>query len=302
MDQLDTMRIFSRVAELGSFTEAGSRLGLPKASVSGAVQRLERQLNVRLLQRTTRRVQMTPEGQAFYERCRDLLADVDEMQAMFQQHGAELTGRLRVDMPTGLAKNLMPRIPEFLRAHPALEIELSSTDRRVDLMREGFDCVIRVGALQDSSLIARPLGYFRMVNCVSPGYLAQYGEPTFDTLPQHRLVHYVPILGGRSSGFEYVDTASGETRFMTMPGALTVNESEAYRAACLAGLGIIQVPVPGVRDELARGTLVEVLREHRAESMPVNLLYVNRSHLPRRVRVFMDWVGEVTQPLLTQRP
>lgn len=295
MDQLDAMRVFVRVAELASFTAAAEELGLPKASVSGAVQQLERQLDARLLQRTTRRVQLTQDGHAVLERCKDLLSDVDELAAMFQRTPAALTGRLRVDMSTGLAKNLMPRIPEFLARHPGITLELSSTDRRVDLIREGFDCVVRVGALQDSSLVARPLGQLRMVNCVSPAYAARFGVPVrLEDLAGHRLVHY----GRTPSAFEALD-AQGAVHELPMQGVLTVNESEAYRAACLAGLGIIQVPESGVRAELASGVLLEVLPEARAAPMPVHLLYPSRRHLSRRLRAFIDWLSEAIRPLVS---
>src|SRR5688500_15985936 len=178
MDQLDAMRIFVRVAEMAGFTRAADSLGLPKASVSGAVQQLEAALGARLLHRTTRRVQLTHDGQAYYERCKDLLTDIEELQAMFTPSEQGLNGRLRVDMSSGIARNIvLPRLPEFLQRHPQLAIELSSTDRRVDVVREGFDCVLRVGALADSNLIARRLGAFPIANCASPDYLRRHGVP-----------------------------------------------------------------------------------------------------------------------------
>lgn len=300
MDQLTSMRIFLRVAELSSFTQAGDSMGLAKTSVSAAVQHLEKQLGSRLLHRTTRKVQLTPDGQAFYQRCQDLLADIDDMQTMFTASQAELSGRLRVDMSSGIARHIvLPRLPEFLRAHPRLDVEFSSTDRRVDLVREGFDCVLRVGKLSDSSLIARPLGFFPLLNCVSRDYLARYGTPdSLAALAGHHLVHYLPSLGGKSAGFEYVEAGSGETRFIAMQGAVTVNNAEAYQAACLAGIGIIQVPADAVRRHLASGELVEILPQYRAAPMPVSLLYANRRHLPQRVQVFMNWVSTVIQPHL----
>ena len=175
MSSFDRMQTFVRVAELASFTQAAEALGIPKASASTAVQQLEAQLGTRLLHRTTRRVQLTQDGQAYYDRCKDLLADVDELQSMFQQaDGASLRGRVRIDMSTGMARNVVvPRLPELLARHPALELELSSTERRVDVVREGFDCVLRTGAVMDASLIARPLGTARLANCVSPAYLRQ---------------------------------------------------------------------------------------------------------------------------------
>ena len=301
MSPFDRMHIFVRVAELASFTQAAEALGIPKASASTAVQQLETQLGTRLLHRTTRRVQLTQDGQAYYERCKDLLADVDELQSMFQQaDGAGLRGRVRIDMSTGMARNVVvPRLPELLAPHPGLEVELSSTERRVDVVREGFDCVLRTGAVVDSSLVARPLGLARLVNCASPAYLRAHGTPrSLADLPGHRLVHFVNTLGARSAGFEAV--VDGALVLTPMQGALTVNNAEAYMAGCLAGLGLIQVPHLGVVDLLARGDLVEVLPQLAAPPMPLTLMYANRRNLPRRVRTVMDWLAQVVAEHLAQ--
>ena len=294
MSPFDRMHIFARVAELASFTQAAEALGIPKASASTAVQQLETQLGTRLLHRTTRRVQLTQDGQAYYERCKDLLADVDELQSMFQHaDGAGLKGRVRIDMSTGMARNVVvPRLPELLARHPGLEVELSSTERRVDVVREGFDCVLRTGAVVDSSLVARPLGLARLVNCASPAYLRAHGTPrSLADLPGHRLVHFVNTLGARAGGFEAV--VDGALVLTPMQGALTVNNAEAYMAGCLAGLGLIQVPRLGVVDLLARGDLIEVLPQLAAPPMPLTLMYANRRNLPRRVRTVMDWLAQV---------
>ena len=301
MSPFDRMHIFARVAELASFTQAAEALGIPKASASTAVQHLETQLGTRLLHRTTRRVQLTQDGQAYYERCKDLLADVDELQSMFQHaDGAGLKGRVRIDMSTGMARNVVvPRLPELLARHPGLEVELSSTERRVDVVREGFDCVLRTGAVVDSSLVARPLGLARLVNCASPAYLRAHGTPrSLADLPGHRLVHFVNTLGARSAGFEAV--VDGALVLTPMQGALTVNNAEAYMAGCLAGLGLIQVPHLGVVDLLARGDLVEVLPQLAAPPMPLTLMYANRRNLPRRVRTVMDWLAQVVAEHLAQ--
>ena len=301
MSPFDRMHIFARVAELASFTQAAEALGIPKASASTAVQQLETQLGTRLLHRTTRRVQLTQDGQAYYERCKDLLADVDELQSMFQHaEGAGLKGRVRIDMSTGMARNVVvPRLPELLARHPGLEVELSSTERRVDVVREGFDCVLRTGAVADSSLVARPLGLVRLVNCASPAYLRAHGTPrSLADLPGHRLVHFVNTLGARSAGFEAV--VDGALVLTPMQGALTVNNAEAYMAGCLAGLGLIQVPHLGVVDLLARGDLVEVLPQLAAPPMPLTLMYANRRNLPRRVRTVMDWLAQVVAEHLAQ--
>lgn len=298
--QVQAMRIFVRVAELSSFTRAAQDLGLPKASASTAIRQLENRLGTRLLHRTTRKVGLTQDGQVFYERCRDLLAEMDELQTLFQRGGESLRGRLRVDMPTGTARNhVIPHLPEFLDAHPDLEIELSSTDRRVDLVREGFDCVVRVGVLQDSSLIARPLGTLRMINCASPGYLRERGVPhALADLARHRLIHYQTTLGSPRDGFEHPH--EGGYRSLPMAGAVTVNNAEAYEAACLAGLGLIQVPVLGMRELLRQGRLVEVLPQHVAEPMPISVVYAARRNLPRRVQAFMNWLAEILAPYLAE--
>ncbi|WP_349744333.1 LysR family transcriptional regulator [Roseateles cavernae] len=299
MSPIERMQIFHRVAELASFTQAAESLGLPKATASTAVQQLEAQLGVRLLHRTTRRVQLSQDGQAFYERSKDVLADVEELESMFQLQGATgLSGRVRLDMTTGMARDLViPRLPELLARHPRLEIEFSSTERRVDLVREGFDCVLRVGAVLDNSLVARPLGLLRMVSCASPAYLQAHGLPrTPADLAGHRLVHYVNTLGAKSSGFEYLQ--DGREHQLAMAGAVTVNNADAYQAACLAGLGLIQVPALVMTELLASGRLVEVMPDYPAPPMPLNLVYANRRHLSTRVRVVMDWLVEVLGPHL----
>jgi DNA-binding transcriptional LysR family regulator len=295
---IDSMEIFVRVAELASFTRAAEALSLPKASISTAVQQLEGSLGTRLLHRTTRRVELTQDGRAFYERCKDLLADVDELQGMFQGGSQPLRGRLRVDMPGRLAlKSIIPRLPAWLEAHPELELELSLTDRRVDPVREGFDCVLRIGTLEDSSLVARPLGTLRIGNYASPRYLEKHGVPrTVEDLPHHLLIHYVATLGTRPAGFEYRD---GDTyRTVPMRGVVTVNNTDAYQATCLAGLGLIQAPVHGVSDLVASGALVEVLPGLVAEPMPVSLVYPHRRNLPHRVKAFMAFVEESLRPFL----
>jgi len=298
MNPLDTMQVFVRVAEMASFTRAAESLAMPKGSVSTAVQQLEAMLGARLLHRTTRKVQLTQDGQAFYERSKDLLADMDELQSMFQRGGQSLRGRLRVDMSTGMACNIvMERLPEFLEAHPSIELELSGTDRLVDVVREGFDCVLRVGPLAESSLVARRLGRLRVINCASPGYIRQYGMPrTLADLANHRVIHYVSTLGAKPSGWEYPEGAGYAC--LPMAGALTVNNTETYKAACLAGLGMIQSPAAGLQPLIDRGELVEVLPDFPAEPMPVSFLYANRRHLPRRVSEFMAWVALLLEPYL----
>ena len=295
---LESLRIFAKVAELASFSRAAEQMALPKARVSTAVQQLEARLGTQLLHRTTRVVRLTEDGQQFVERCRQLLADAEQLQCMFQSNPAALRGRLRVDLPTMLARDhVMPRLPEFLAAHPMLELGLSTTDRLVDVVHEGFDCVLRVGALGDSELVARRLGQMRMINCASPAYLRAQGTPqTLNELDSHRLVHYAGSLAASTAAWEYLD--GQRYRQKPMRCSIVVNGTDAYQAACIAGLGLIQVPAHGVRRHIERGLLVEVLPQHTAAPLPVSLLYPQRRHLPRRVQVFMGWLEQVLQPYL----
>lgn len=292
MDKIHAMQVFVRVAEMQSFTRAAESMGLPKGSVSRQLQTLENQMGVRLLHRTTRRVQLTQDGLIYYDRCRDLLATLDEMDSLFQNDPATLSGRLRVDMPVSLATNfVIPRLPEFLQYYPGIELELSSSDRMVDVIREGFDCVVRVGTLKDSGLIARPLGHLSMINCASPDYLARFGIPqTLDDLSQHAMVHYSLQLGSPPGGFEFFD--GQRCHIIQTGGVVTVNSTETYRAACIAGLGIIQVPRVGVQPSIKAKALQEILPGFPAQPMPVSLIYPHRRNLARRVQVFMEWLTQ----------
>jgi DNA-binding transcriptional LysR family regulator len=302
MNQVENIRVFLRVAELLSFTRAAQSLGLPKASVSTAVIDLEAGLGVRLLHRTTRRVELTQDGRVFWERARDVVSDLDELTSQFELATSPLRGRIRVDMGTGLARDVVvPRLPEFLAEHPEVEVELGGTERMVDLAQEGLDFTVRAGGRTDSGLVTRPLGSYTIVNCVSREYAERHGAPrSLDELRFHSLVHYVSALGSARDGFDYVDAGSGEVHTVAMSGRLVVSSAGAYVAAVLAGLGLVQIPRVGVREYLDRGELIEVLPSHRAPELPVYLAYLNRRHQPRRVRVFMDWVAGLVREYLAE--
>lgn len=284
------MQLFVRVAELASFSRAADTLGLPKGSVSRQIQALEDRVGVRLLQRTTRRVQLTPDGQIYYERCRDLLVSVHELDNLFHSDPAAISGRLRVDMPVGMAKHMvMPRLPEFMAQYPGIALELGSSDRQVDLIQEGYDCVMRVGNLKNSGLVARPLGRLTLINCASKSYLARFGYPeNLATLSEHAMVHYSGDFGAASQGFEYQE--AGISKWIKTGGMLTVNSTQNYQAAALAGLGIIQAPRISIKEALSKGELIEILPQYRAAPMPVSLIYPNRRNLSRRAYVFMEWL------------
>jgi DNA-binding transcriptional LysR family regulator len=293
VETVEAIKRFVRVAELASFTQAADQLGLPKASVSNAVQQLENQLGTQLLHRTTRKVQLTPDGQIFYERSKHLLGEVDELETLFQSDDASISGTIRVDMSYPMARNLViPQLPEFLNRYPNIQVELSSTDRRVDLIAEGYDCVVRTGQLSDSGLVVRHLGEMTQINFVSPAYIANYGEPyTLDELDQHWLIHYHVNAAAKFDAFEYWD---GHTcHKIPMKNRISVNNTDAYRAACVAGLGIMQAPLLSSSHLIYEGKLVEILKDFHAPPIPVSMLYPHKRNLSKRVRIFMDWLSEV---------
>ncbi|NMM46118.1 LysR family transcriptional regulator [Rhodospirillaceae bacterium KN72] len=301
MHNLEHLLIFTRVADMRSFSHAAESLGIQKGRASTAVKRLEETVGVRLLHRTTRSVQLTEDGRVFHARARDLLADCDNLHSMFSVDGAPLRGRLRIDLPTELARStIVPALPDFIARHPELELELSSTDRQVDLIEEGFDCVLRIGPIGDDTLIARPLGRMRMVNAASPAYLSRHGVPQSleDLRHGHHTIHYNRILGSKPYGWEY-PTGDGNTyATLALPGSLHVNSVQAYEAAGLAGLGLIQAALSGIGRHLESGALIEILPEFPPEPLDVSLVVPHRSNPLHRVRTFMKWMEDLLAPYL----
>ncbi|MBW6400770.1 LysR family transcriptional regulator [Roseomonas sp. HJA6] len=290
MDRIDLFRIFARVVESASFTRAADTLGLPRSSVSAAVQELEGRLGTRLLHRTTRRVAPTQDGAAFYDRCQRLIADVEEAEALFRQAPAQPVGRLRVDMPGRIGRLIVaPALPEFLDRYPGIELDLGMTDRAVNMIEDGIDCVLRVGTLGDSGLVARPLGTLPLVNVASPAYLARHGVPRSPRdLDVHWAVAYASPSTGRVEPWEWME--AGGLHRMPLRSRVTVNSAEGSIACCLAGLGLIQIPEFDIRRHIAAGELVEIMPDHRAKPMPMALLYPHRRHLSRRLQVFAAWL------------
>ncbi|MRT25011.1 LysR family transcriptional regulator [Enterobacteriaceae bacterium RIT697] len=298
MKNLEALTIFARVAEMKSFTQAAESLGIQKGRASLVIRELEHDVGATLLHRTTRTVQLTEDGRAFYLRARDLLSEAEELESMFTEIGTPLRGRLRVDMPTVLAQSVViPALPQLLNAHPELELELSSTDRRVDIVHEGFDCVVRLGPIVDETLIARPLGHLRMINAASPGYLERFGIPnTMDDLliQKHRMVHYTRNFGAKIDGWEY-PTADGY-KSLTLPGAIKVNSVPAYHDAGLAGLGLIQGGYSSLLPHIRSGALIEVLADFRPQPLTASFVVAHRRNLSQRVRAFMLWMEEILKP------
>ena len=293
MDRIDLFRIFTHVVECASFTRAADLLNIPRSSVSTAVRQLEARVGARLLHRTTRRVVATQDGRVFYERCLHLIAAVEDAEGLFRQSASGPAGRLRVDVPGRIGRLVVaPALPGFLARYPQIEIGLGVTDRTVNLVEENVDCVVRVGPLADSGLIARPIGALRLINVASPGYLERHGLPrTPADLDGHLAVSYASPSTGRVEDWEWDD--GGTIRTRSVPCRVTVNSAEAYIACCLAGLGLIQVPAYDVKAHIAAGELVEVMPGHRAEPMAMTLLYPHRQHLSQRLVVFADWLEEL---------
>ncbi len=302
LDRIELYRVFIHVVDAASFTRAADRLGLPRSSVSAAIRALEDRVGARLLNRTTRHVAPTPDGRAFYDRCRRLVAEVEEAEAIFRGTDARPIGRLVVDVPGRIGRLIVaPALPDFFALYPGIRLTLGVTDRAVNLIEESVDCTLRVGPLGDSALIARRVGELDLLNCASPGYLDRRGVPESPAdLSGHDAVLYASPTTGRVEDWEWVE--NGAIRTMPMQGPVTVNGAEAYIACALAGLGLIQIPAYDVRAHLEAGALVEILPAHRPEPLPVHILYPHRQHLSRRLTAFMDWLTALLAVPMARRP
>ena len=291
MDRFDAMRVFSRVVERRSFTAAAEDTGLPRSTVTDAVKQLEARLGVRLLQRTTRHVSPTLDGEAYYQRCLTILSDIEDAEGAFA--GAKPKGMLRVDVHGTLARHfVLPSLPSFLGAYPDIEFYMSEGDRLVDLVREGIDCVLRVGTPQDSDMVARRVAMLEEVTLASPGYIERYGMPEYpEKLEGHRMVGFRSTTTGGTLPLEFI--VDGAIRNIMLPAVVTVNAAESFISAARLGLGLIQVPRYHAERDLASGALVHVLPDFPLTETPVSLLYPRNRQLSPRVRVFNDWLVKV---------
>lgn len=293
MDRIELYRVFVRVVDCAGFTRAADQLNLPRSTVSEAVRTLEQRLGTRLLHRTTRQVTPTQDGLLFHARCQQLIADADEAEQLFRQSPQALSGRIKVDVPGRIGRLIIaPALPAFLQAFPQIDVELGMTDRSIDLVEDGVDCALRVGPLQDSRLVARGIGQLPLINVASPAYVERHGMPMHPSqLGMHWGVLYASPGNGRVEAWEWRE--NGVLRSQPLAGRATVNSAEAYIACCLAGLGLIQIPAYDVHAELAAGSLLEVMPGHRADPMPMHLLFPHRRHPSQRLRVFVDWLQQV---------
>jgi len=289
MDRIDSMRLFTRIVERRSFTLAAQDFGLPRSSVSETVKQLEARLGVRLLQRTTRQVGPTLDGEAYYRRCLSILVDIEEAEGAFT--GARPKGLLRVEVHGTLARHFMlPGLPRFLEAYPELTLHIGEGDRLVDAIREGADCVLRVGTPQDSTMIGRKIADLTQATLASPAYLARFGVPAHpEGLEGHRMVGFVSSASGALLPLDF--HIEETQREVMLPASVTVTAAETMVAAARQGLGLIQVPRYHVEADLAAGTLVEILAAFPPDALPVHVLYPHNRQLSPRVRVFIDWLA-----------
>ncbi|WP_310159059.1 LysR family transcriptional regulator [Bosea sp. BE125] len=294
MDQLNAMRAFVRVVEAGTFTRAADLLDMPKPTVTKQIQQLEAHLRAKLLNRTTRRVTVTMDGAAYYERALRVLSEIDELDSSMALSQARPSGRLRVDCSTSLAMAvLIPALPGFHARYPEIQLDLGLSDRPADLVAENLDCAIRAGEIQDQSLIARRIGEMYLITCAAPDYIARYGTPRHpsELEADHYIVGYRGAGTSRTVPFTYVDAKESiEVRGRYI---VSLNEGAGYVASAVAGLGVIQAPSFMVQEHVTAGRLVPLLSGWCSAPKPLHIVYPPNRHLSNKVRVFVDWLAEL---------
>lgn len=295
MDRFQAMQIFTRVVEANSFTLAADTLGLPRSTITTTIQGLERQLRTKLLNRTTRRLSLTPDGASYYERCIRILADVEDAESSLHDATRGPRGRLRIDTLPSIGRLiLIPALCDFHERYPDIELAIGMSDRPVDMVQDAVDCVIRIGELKGPTLVGKRIGTLEVVTCATPSYIERYGEPTtLQELDQHRGVHYFSNTTGRNLDWSF--SVDGQAVDIAANGIISVNDSEAYMTCGLQGFGIIQLPRYMVSPHLESGALREVLTQWAPAAMPISVAYLHNRHLSPKVRVFVDWVAELFQ-------
>lgn len=295
MDKLNAMQAFARVVEAGTFTRAAESLDLPKTAVTRLIQSLEEHLKVKLLNRTTRRVSVTPDGAAYYERVTRLLSDIEELEGSVSHARAAPKGRIRVDVASSVARLLLiPALPEFYARHPDIQIDLGVSDRPVDLIGDNVDCVVRGGEITDQSLVARRIGDWGYGCCASPAYIQRHGMPQHPLdleSDQHHVVSYFSTRTGKRFPFDY--SKNGQRYEIYGHYKVSVNDGNAYMTAGLTGLGVIQAPYFMIKPHIDAGELVPFLCDWESDPLPLYVVYPPNRHLSTKLRVFVDWIAEL---------
>lgn len=295
MDRFDAMQAFVRVVETGSFTKAAATLHMSKTTVTQLVQQLEARLRVRLLNRTTRKVNVTADGAAYYERVVRLLGDIDDAETSLFSASMAPRGRLRVDVPSPLARMLLiPALPGFFARYPEIQLTVGASDRIVDIIGENVDCVVRGGEITDQSLVARHVGDLELGIYAAPGYLHRFGTPLHPSEleeSRHTTVGFLWFRTGKALPYAM---QRGEERMEAQGRSqLTVDDGNAYLAAGLAGLGVIWLPQYMAKPHLANGELLPLFEDWRMAPMPMYLAFPPNRHVSAKVRVFIDWIIEL---------
>ena len=293
MDKLQAMQVFVRVVETGGVTRAADSLGVPKATATTLIQKLEANLGVRLLNRTTRRVNVTADGAAYYDRCVAILGLVRDTEESLGKQHATARGRLRVDVPTLMARSVfVPALPRFFARYPEIELALASSERRADLIEEGIDCAVWSGEIEESNYVARRVGFLYFATCAAPSYLAQHGRPRHpNDLVKHKCINHFSPRTGKVADWVF---SKGATRVQTsLQGYVSLEDENSYVAAAEAGLGIAQIPAFVLKESMERGALDLVLGDRFPEPSLLYVVYPQHRHLSGRIRVFVDWVAEM---------
>jgi DNA-binding transcriptional LysR family regulator len=291
MDKFQEMRAFVAVVDAGSFVRAAEALDLSKTAVSRLVAELESRLGVRLLHRTTRKLSLTPEGEVFHERCRQLIDGVAEAEAELSTHAGTAIGQLRVNVPVTFGlMHLAPLWPAFLALHPRVVLDVTLSDRVVDLVDEGFDLAVRIARLQESSLISRPLTATRLILCASPEYLRRHGAPAHPSeLARHPVIAYSLLTMGDQ--WEFAGPPGGADPILVkVAPRMRTNSGDTCVAAALQHMGIVLQPSFLVGNHLASGALVEVMPQFRSIELGVYAVYPSRRHLTPKVRALVDFL------------
>lgn len=292
------MQIFARVVESYSFAGAARSLSLPRSTISRSIQELEAALGVSLLQRTTRTLNLTPNGSLYYDHCRRILDQIDGVESVLADGAGKPRGLLRVDMTASFARAIVvPALDTFLARYPDVDLTLTLGDRPVELVQEGVDCVVRAGTPESSALlVARKLGSFDWITCAAPGYLQRHGTPgALDDLARHRIIGFQSGRSGRAGDWTF--EVDGELRTVDAGGRLTVNETDVYLNCALGGLGLIRVASYLAAPHVRAGRLIQVLQHCHGVSVPLSLLYPQNRHLSSAIRAFADWLRELVREL-----
>lgn len=301
MDKFNDINIFVRSAQTRSFSVAAQHLGMSPSAVSKAVMRLEESLGIRLMNRTTRKITLTDDGAAFYERCRQILGELEEAELELKRAQSTPTGTLRIDLTTELGQlHIIPALPQFIERYPDLKLNISLSNRMADVIEEGIDVVVRIGVGPDSSLIMHGLGTARFIVCAAPKYLKQYGIPqTLEDLKHHNCISFVSPWTGRVFDWQFQD--DGQQISITVEGNLCLNNGKSLLDVALAGVGLVQVYNYIAGEAIAQGKLKPVLENYVAPGSPISVVYPQKRHLSAKIRAFIDFMSELMKQLRQQK-